>query len=153
MSPGAQRTWVMKQSWLAIPDHYPHVRLDEFVIMPNHVHGIIWIVDDSATATVSPNARATVPTSVGAKNLSPLRQGSPRISPPVMHTIPATASANVPATEPTSVGAKNLSPLRQGSPRISPPVMHTIPATASANVPATEPTSVGAKDFSPLPRL
>ena len=33
---------VTKGRWLAIPDHYPRVRLDEFVIMPNHVHGIIW---------------------------------------------------------------------------------------------------------------
>ena len=103
----------MTQSWLAIPDHFPHVRLDEFVIMPNHVHRIIWIVDDSVAATVPPNVPATVPTSVGAKNLSPLRQGSPRISPPVMHTIPATASANA--------RAKNLSPL----PRLSPEPVDT----------------------------
>ena len=27
--------------WLEIPDHFPHVKLDEFIIMPNHVHGII----------------------------------------------------------------------------------------------------------------
>ncbi|GAB4531582.1 MAG: hypothetical protein Kow0063_11050 [Anaerolineae bacterium] len=35
---------VARQCWLAIPDHLPHATLDEFVIMPNHVHGIIWIV-------------------------------------------------------------------------------------------------------------
>ncbi|MEA3349502.1 MAG: transposase [Chloroflexota bacterium] len=29
--------------WNAIPDHFPFVVLDEFVIMPNHVHGIIII--------------------------------------------------------------------------------------------------------------
>lgn len=29
--------------WLAIPDHFPSVRLDEYVVMPNHLHGIIWI--------------------------------------------------------------------------------------------------------------
>ncbi len=29
--------------WKEIPVHFPHVRLDEFVIMPNHVHGIIII--------------------------------------------------------------------------------------------------------------
>jgi REP element-mobilizing transposase RayT len=27
--------------WLAIPDHAPGVELDEWVVMPNHVHGII----------------------------------------------------------------------------------------------------------------
>lgn len=27
--------------WYEIPDHFPHVKLDEFVIMPNHIHGLI----------------------------------------------------------------------------------------------------------------
>lgn len=31
--------------WLQIPDHFPHVELDEFIIMPNHIHGIIVITD------------------------------------------------------------------------------------------------------------
>ncbi|MEL7020297.1 MAG: transposase, partial [Bacteroidota bacterium] len=30
--------------WLAIPEHYPNVQLHEYVIMPNHMHGIIEIV-------------------------------------------------------------------------------------------------------------
>ncbi len=32
--------------WGQLPDHYPHVLLDWFVIMPNHVHGIIVLNDD-----------------------------------------------------------------------------------------------------------
>jgi len=31
--------------WTEIPEHFGHVRLDEFVIMPNHLHGIIHIGD------------------------------------------------------------------------------------------------------------
>ena len=31
--------------WIEIPEHFSHVRLDEFVIMPNHLHGIIHIGD------------------------------------------------------------------------------------------------------------
>jgi len=27
--------------WLSIPEHFPFIRLDAFVIMPNHVHGIL----------------------------------------------------------------------------------------------------------------
>ena len=27
--------------WRAIPDHYPNVVADAFVVMPNHVHGIV----------------------------------------------------------------------------------------------------------------
>jgi REP element-mobilizing transposase RayT len=30
--------------WNDLPNHYRHVELDEFVAMPNHVHGIIVIV-------------------------------------------------------------------------------------------------------------
>jgi REP element-mobilizing transposase RayT len=29
--------------WLAIPLHFPNVSLDEFTIMPNHIHGIVCI--------------------------------------------------------------------------------------------------------------
>lgn len=29
--------------WLAIPTHFPNVSLDEFTIMPNHIHGIVCI--------------------------------------------------------------------------------------------------------------
>ena len=27
--------------WYQIPNHYPGVEIDEFVVMPNHIHGII----------------------------------------------------------------------------------------------------------------
>jgi REP element-mobilizing transposase RayT len=30
--------------WLEIPKHFPFVNLDEYIIMPNHIHGIIEIV-------------------------------------------------------------------------------------------------------------
>jgi putative transposase len=29
--------------WLAIPEHFPFVILDEFQVMPNHVHGLLCI--------------------------------------------------------------------------------------------------------------
>lgn len=35
---------IAKTCWLQIPEHFPYVRLDEFVIMPNHIHGIIVIL-------------------------------------------------------------------------------------------------------------
>ncbi len=35
---------VAQQCWLEIPQHFKHVKLDAYVIMPNHVHGIIFIV-------------------------------------------------------------------------------------------------------------
>ncbi|WP_431243739.1 transposase [Flavobacterium sp. P21] len=34
--------------WLEIPEHFPYVELGNFVIMPNHVHGIL-IIDENAS--------------------------------------------------------------------------------------------------------
>jgi len=34
---------ITKECWKNIPMHFPHVGLDEFVVMPSHVHGIIII--------------------------------------------------------------------------------------------------------------
>ncbi len=37
---------VVQRTWDELPVHCPHVQLDQFVIMPNHVHGIIVLGDD-----------------------------------------------------------------------------------------------------------
>ena len=34
---------VVAACWRDIPNHFPHVALDEWVVMPDHVHGIIVI--------------------------------------------------------------------------------------------------------------
>jgi len=31
--------------WKALPQHYPHILLDYFIVMPNHIHGIISFTD------------------------------------------------------------------------------------------------------------
>ncbi len=31
--------------WMEIPNHHPHILLDEFVVMPNHAHGVLWITE------------------------------------------------------------------------------------------------------------
>jgi putative transposase len=38
---------IVRQVWKEIPEHYENVQLDEFVIMPNHVHGILFICDQN----------------------------------------------------------------------------------------------------------
>lgn len=40
--------------WLAIPEHFSFVALDEFVIMPDHVHGIVSIGDGNANTVETP---------------------------------------------------------------------------------------------------
>lgn len=34
---------VANKYWTEIPQHFPFVVLDEFIVMPNHVHGILFI--------------------------------------------------------------------------------------------------------------
>lgn len=36
----------VKECWLQIPEHFNAVSVDEFVIMPNHLHGIVLILKD-----------------------------------------------------------------------------------------------------------
>lgn len=31
----------MEDSWLDLPSRFPGIELDEFVVMPNHIHGIL----------------------------------------------------------------------------------------------------------------
>ena len=40
---------IVKECWEGIPEHFSNALLDEFVIMPNHMHGIIILVDQVGT--------------------------------------------------------------------------------------------------------
>jgi len=59
-----QMRHIVRQCWLAIPDHFPHVLLDEFVVMPNHVHGILVIMPthDVGATHASPLQNDDTPT-------------------------------------------------------------------------------------------
>jgi REP element-mobilizing transposase RayT len=36
---------IAKSTWNTLPQRFPHVRLDEYVFMPNHMHGIVELTD------------------------------------------------------------------------------------------------------------
>ncbi|PIU54770.1 MAG: hypothetical protein COS88_06605 [Chloroflexi bacterium CG07_land_8_20_14_0_80_51_10] len=60
---------VVQACWDDLPRHYPHVELDAFVIMPNHLHGIIIIRRGEAfvPSNASPlHPHGTQPGSLGA---------------------------------------------------------------------------------------
>ena len=38
---------VVQEEWLCLPSRYPHVRLDACIIMPDHLHGLLWLTDSS----------------------------------------------------------------------------------------------------------
>jgi len=43
---------IANKLWYEIPKHFPFVSLDEFVVMPNHIHGIIIIEPTGGLGTV-----------------------------------------------------------------------------------------------------
>ena len=61
---------MVEKCWLDIPKHFTHAVLHDYIIMPNHVHGIIELTDVVAGAT-----------NVRAKNFSPLSRQSQFRSP------------------------------------------------------------------------
>jgi REP element-mobilizing transposase RayT len=34
----------VRDCWQVLPTHFPYLRLDAMVIMPDHVHAVLWIV-------------------------------------------------------------------------------------------------------------
>ncbi len=55
---------VAKSCWQAIPTHFPQVIIDQFIVMPNHMHGILFIRP-----------------LVGAQHAAPLRHDRPNVQP------------------------------------------------------------------------
>jgi REP element-mobilizing transposase RayT len=39
---------IVRAAWLDLPRHYTHVRLETFCAMPNHIHGVIVLVEGNA---------------------------------------------------------------------------------------------------------
>lgn len=50
---------VVRAEWERLPGHFPNIRLDAFGVMPNHVHGVIFIIDQFVGATRQPAVGAT----------------------------------------------------------------------------------------------
>ena len=62
---------VITAIWQALPERFAHIELDEFLVMPNHVHGIIVITDvvgallaapDDSISDSEPGAASSAPT-------------------------------------------------------------------------------------------
>jgi putative transposase len=55
--------------WERIPDHFPHTEIDAFVVMPNHIHGVILIGDQPINETnVGTRYASSVPRPNGVKS-------------------------------------------------------------------------------------
>ena len=73
---------IVNQCWHDLPNHYHNCRLDEFTIMPNHIHGIV-IIDNSdtemnsvvGTGCVVGTGLKPVPTGIKQYSLSEIIRG------------------------------------------------------------------------------
>ena len=83
---------IAARCWQNIPHHFPHVGLDEWVVMPNHIHGIIIITNTDNV--------------VGAQHAAPLpgqHDPSPDTSPPA--PLPGQPGPRRTNIQPGSLGA------------------------------------------------
>jgi len=62
---------IADECWRAIPEPFPNVELGEYVVMPNHLHGIIVIHDEKIGMATNPSP------SVGARHTPPRHFASP----------------------------------------------------------------------------
>lgn len=63
---------IAQQCWNNIPLHFPNAAIDQFIVMPNHIHGIV--IFNVGAKNVSPIQNNG--NSDRAKNVSPLRHGT-----------------------------------------------------------------------------
>src|SRR4030042_3143332 len=96
---------IVRQTWAEIPGHSPNVDLDEYVVMPNHLHGLLCIVD------VTVGAQHPAPAGLG-RGAAPRRQPPQRPTRP--RVIPGSLGAIVRTFKSASTRRANL---RSGTPR------------------------------------
>jgi len=51
---------IIQKWWNEIPMHFPNVETGAFVIMPNHIHGIIFITDERRGEVISPHNKEVI---------------------------------------------------------------------------------------------
>lgn len=49
---------IVQTVWEELPEHYSHVELDEWVVMPNHVHAIIELRDNDSVGAYIKSAHS-----------------------------------------------------------------------------------------------
>jgi len=69
--------------WEWIPKQYPHVDLDEWIVMPNHMHGIIVMVDDDCRGDSRIAPTRIAPTRIAPTRIAPTRTAPTRTAPTV----------------------------------------------------------------------
>ena len=64
---------IVQEWWHEIPSHFPNAETGAFVVMPNHIHGIIFILERRGTVPV-PNEKKTSGGRTQGRETLPLRR-------------------------------------------------------------------------------
>ena len=93
-----------EQYWIEIPDHFPFIELGNFVVMPNHVHGIL-IIDKSVETRLIASLQTT-PTPATTPPATP----TPATTPPTTMN-PVTKQPIIETAKKTGGFAGNKNPM------------------------------------------
>ena len=65
---------IVKQCWEGIPKHFSNAMLDEFIIMPNHLHGIVILVGTrhAVSQPITSSQREKIPLQMGEEFGKPI---------------------------------------------------------------------------------
>jgi putative transposase len=105
---------IVVQTWQDLPNHVSNVQLDAFVVMPNHVHGIIIITDHAggigagfkpARTTMGPGSAGGAGSTAGPGSVGAGSVGAGSEPAPTTTTGPGPTAGSGPAAGPGSVGA------------------------------------------------
>jgi REP element-mobilizing transposase RayT len=98
---------IVRTEWFKTAVVRPYVMLypDEFVMMPNHTHGIIWIVDVGATRRVAPSPVAPSP-------IAPPLDSTPLVHATIHPRGPMAGSVGAIIGQFKSITAKRINALR-----------------------------------------
>ena len=87
---------IAQDQWLATARLRPYVELDAYVVMPNHFHAIVWILDDGANAAregaASEGTTRRSPTN-GRAGKVPLASAAAQFGKPQSHSLPRVIAA------------------------------------------------------------
>lgn len=83
--------------WKEIPEHFPNAEIDSYVVMPNHIHGIIHLFDNRRGTIYRAPTRDRVPMMDGAptmeiSNLEQFGKPVPGSIPTIIRTYKAAVS-------------------------------------------------------------
>ena len=77
---------VVEWVWKHVPDHFANVETDASVVMPNHAHGVLWILDDDKgrgdafherifSKWIGSSDKPSLDETIGGRNASPYPAG------------------------------------------------------------------------------